>query len=121
MQVRTGRKTSRSNLANNLANTNELAALYADLGQMAKPGCDSVTVTNLDDITVGALPAGNGHLASRRCSYRFDEAAPQIDPRMDVPDWKPLRAFGCKDPSARVLHRCDRALFRMRSLLIAAA
>src|SRR5215467_1084998 len=49
---------------------------------MAKAGCESVAMTDFNHVSVPALSASNGHLASRRRPYWLANLAAQIDAGM---------------------------------------
>src|SRR5689334_9362986 len=50
---------------------------------MAKAGCQSVAMIDFDHVSVAALSARNGHLASRRCPHWLANLATQIDAGVD--------------------------------------
>src|SRR5262249_17786848 len=50
---------------------------------MTEAGCEPVAMTDLDHISIAALPARNRHLAVRRRSHWIASIAPQINTGMD--------------------------------------
>src|SRR5436190_21650770 len=61
--VRAGGAAGRADLADHLADLDDVADLDVDRGEMAVAGGEAVAMVDLDHAAITALPAGRGHLA----------------------------------------------------------